>query len=45
MSGRGNFNFFNQDEYIGDFKSNYFHGKGTYYYADGDRYDGYWKFD
>ena len=32
-----------QPYYEGEFKRNHFHGKGEYYYGDGDYYKGDWK--
>ena len=35
----------NDNTYIGDFKNNKMHGKGTCYYQNGDKYIGFWKYD
>lgn len=35
----------NDNTYIGDFKNNKMHGKGTGYYQNGDKYIGFWEYD
>jgi hypothetical protein len=35
----------NNDVYIGKFKQNKIHGKGTCYYENGDKYIGFWEYD
>jgi hypothetical protein len=41
--GQGLLNFVSGDKYVGGFKRHMFDGFGTYYYANGDRYEGPWK--
>jgi len=41
--GQGILTFPSGDKYVGGFKRHLFEGKGTYYYANGDRYEGPWR--
>ena len=41
----GTINFNNGDKYVGEFKDGYYHGQGTYTYADGEQQDGYYLND
>ncbi len=42
MKGLGCFKFANGDSYEGDIYDAMKHGKGTYYYNNGGRYEGFW---
>ncbi len=45
MTGYGIFKYRNGQKYIGELYNNYFHGKGTMYYADGTVKSGIWEYD
>ena len=45
MTGYGIFKYRNGQKYIGELYNNYFHGKGTMYYADGTVKSGTWEYD
>ena len=44
MNGKGEYKFNNGCKYIGEFKDNVFHGHGCFYEANGDIYEGEYKY-